>query len=448
VFPESDSAVVQVPPSPQELLRALIRYDTSNPPGNERSCLEYVTRTLANGRIESRLLALEPERPNLIARVPGRGDAPPLLLYGHIDVVPAHPSEWARPPFKAEVADGLIWGRGALDMKGGIAMLVCALMRVAAADTQPPGDIILALTSDEETGSRTGMEYLVERHASKFDGVRHALSEVGGYTYWHRDRQIVPIQVAEKQRCVIRATVRGIGGHPALPVPETASGKLGALLFALAKRRLPVHVTPIVRTVVDAIAEAMPLRDALLLRALPTPGLTNLLLRALGEIGALVDPLLHNTATPTLFRGGVASNVVPSELSVDLDGRVLPGLTPDYLVAELEMVAPRVAEYEIVHIEPTPPPQPNLDLFPLLARILRERDSDLIAVPSVLPGYTDARHVSRLGIQTYGFLPMRLPREITMALMHAPDERVPSETLDFGVDCLVEVIRRYEEVAR
>jgi acetylornithine deacetylase/succinyl-diaminopimelate desuccinylase-like protein len=239
-----------------DLLRDLIRFDTSNPPGNERACLEYVAGFLAEHGIPSRFLARDADRPNLVARVRGRGLAPTLLFYGHVDVVPADPSEWTLPPFAGELSGGAVWGRGALDMKGGVAMMVSALARSASGP--PPGDVLVVLTSDEETGSYFGMRFLVERHASEFDGIRHAISEVGGYTFAHGGRTLVPIQVAEKQRCVIRATVRGRGGHAAARVEGSASGKLGRLLAALAEYTLPVHVTPLARTVVDSLIEALP----------------------------------------------------------------------------------------------------------------------------------------------------------------------------------------------
>src|SRR5215210_5539226 len=223
--------------SPVELLRALLHFDTSNPPGNERPCLQFVADLLGAAGIESRLLARDDERPNLTARLRGRGDSPPLLLYGHIDVVPANASEWSHAPFGGELIEGEVWGRGALDMKGGVAMMVAAFLRVAREGLKPAGDLILTLASDEETGSELGAKYLVEQHAELFEGVRFALSEIGGFTQWVGGRRLYPIQVAEKQRCLIRATVRGAGGHPSAVVRGTASAKLGRLLTRLEKRR-------------------------------------------------------------------------------------------------------------------------------------------------------------------------------------------------------------------
>src|SRR5438067_4604106 len=283
-----------------ELLQSLIRFDTSNPPGNERACIEFVSGLLDRAGIEHQRVALEAERPNLVARVSGRGDASPLLLYGHVDVVAADPSDWSHPPFGGELIGDEVWGRGALDMKGGVAMLVSALMRVAASEALPPGDVLLVLTSDEEAGSRTGMKFLVEEHVELFDGVRHALSEFGGYTLWRGSRRFVPIQVAEKQRCLIRATVRGRGGHPASVVRGSASSKLGVLLSRLDKRSLPVHITPLARTMLESMATVLPVRDRLFVRGLFVPDLGNRLLGLFGPLASEVIPLVCNTATPTV----------------------------------------------------------------------------------------------------------------------------------------------------
>ncbi len=428
---------------PVELLRALLRFDTSNPPGNERLCLEFVATLLRERDVEPLLVAQDPERPNLIARLPGRDESPPLLLYGHVDVVPASPDEWSHPPFAGELVDGEVWGRGALDMKGGVAMLVSAFMRAAAEPLKPAGDLVLALACDEETGSERGAKHLVEEHPELFSEVRYALSEIGGFTEWVGGRRLYPIQVAEKQRCLVRATIRGQGGHPSTVVRDTAAMKLGTLLTNLAKRRLPVHVVPVVREMLGAMAGALPSHQRAALRPLTVPALTDRLLDLFAKDAESLDPLLHNTATPTVIRGGESTNVIPTEITVDLDGRVLPGQTPRDLVRELEALAPGLAEFEIVREEPSVPAEPDLALYPMLAAIIRERDPGGTPMPTLIPGYTDARYFARLGIQTYGFLPMRLPPHITTALIHAPDERVPAEAIEFGADCVSEAIRRY-----
>ena len=427
-------------PDPVELLRELIRFDTSNPPGNERACVEYVAGLLRETGIDP-LIVGDAERPNLVARLAGRGESPPLLLYGHVDVVPADPVEWRYDPFSGDLVDDVVWGRGALDMKGGVAMLVSAFLGAAA--EPPSGDLILTLASDEETGSQLGAKLLVEEHRELFEGVRFALSEIGGFTEWVGDRRLYPIQVAEKQRCLIRATCRGPSGHPSVKVRGTAVGKAGQLLGRLAEKRLPVHVTPVVRQMVSAMAEALPAHQRVALRPLLLPAFTDRLLDLFGKDADSLDPLLHNTVTPTRVRGGESGNVIPAEVTADLDGRVVPGQTPQDLVRELEQLAGDVAEFELVQEEPPARAEPDLTLYPTLAEIIRSRDPDGVPIPALIPGYTDARHFARLGIQTYGFLPMRLPKDITLDLIHAPDERVPSDAIRFGTDCILEAIRRY-----
>lgn len=427
-----------------ELLRELLRFDTSNPPGAERACIEFLLDRLEDAGIAARILATDPERPNLLGRLPGRGEAPPLLLYGHVDVVPAVAGEWTHPPFGAALADGEIWGRGALDMKGGVALIAAAAMRLAEAGEAPPGDLLLAFTSDEEAGSHTGMRFLVEEHAAEWDGVRHALSEVGGMTMWVGERRLTPVQVAEKQRCVVRATVTGPGGHAAAAVAGTAAGQLGRFLARLDSEPLPFRLTAVAREVLGALAAELGGERALHLRRLAAgEGEVGAELAALGDLGKALEPLLRDTATATEVGGGIASNVVPTSLYADLDARVLPGGSPEDLVAQLEALAPGLASYEIRHREPAIEREPDLSQLGLLAETMREHDPEAPVVPWMLGGYTDARYLSRLGIQTYGFLPLRLPPEITPALMHAADERVPADSVEPGLECLLGAVRRY-----
>ena len=167
---------------PVELLQNLIRFDTSNPPGNEQECIGYIQNLLTEGGFESVVLARSPARPNLITRLKGRGQAPPLLLLGHVDVVPARQQEWQYPPFEGKLVDGYVWGRGSLDMKGGIVMMLSALLRLKRENLTPPGDVVLALVSDEEAGGEFGTKYLVDDHSQLFEGIRYAIGEFGGFS--------------------------------------------------------------------------------------------------------------------------------------------------------------------------------------------------------------------------------------------------------------------------
>jgi acetylornithine deacetylase/succinyl-diaminopimelate desuccinylase-like protein len=427
-----------------ELLRDLIRFDTTNPPGNEGACIAYVQQLLDDAGVESRIFARDDTRPNLVARIAGAGDAPPLLLYGHVDVVQTAGQQWTHPPFGAELVDGVVWGRGALDMKGGVAMLVDAFLRAARGELKPRGDLILAVLSDEENGGDFGAKYLVEEHADLFDGVRHALGEFGGTTIHLGGKRFYPIQVAEKQICWLRGRVRGPGGHGALGVRGSALAKLGKILLTLDRRGLPVHVTPVARAWIEGMADALPRPQALMLRSLLDPRLAEATLRIVrAEQLRLIERALRNTVSVTIVHAGSKINVIPSEVELELDGRALPGFGPDDLIRELhDLVGPDL-ELELVRHDPTPA-EPDLTWLDGLGAILRELDPGAIPVPMLQVGVTDGRFFSRLGIQTYGFLPLELPADFELTkLIHAADERVPAAALRFGAEAVGRAVERY-----
>jgi acetylornithine deacetylase/succinyl-diaminopimelate desuccinylase-like protein len=428
---------------PAELLAQLLRFDTTNPPGGERECIEWIRGLLEGLGCEVRIVSNQPERPNLITRIEGDGKAAPLLLQGHVDVVAAR-GEWKHPPFGGEVHDGFIWGRGALDMKGGVAMMLAAFMRLKASGRRPPGDVILCLMSDEEAGSAEGAEFLVREHPELFAGVRYSIGEFGAFTMEIAGRRFYPIMVAEKQVCWTRATLRGPAGHGSMPIRGGAMGRLGRLLAALDKRRLPVHVTPVVRSMVEAIATELPRPLATPLRGLLRPQLTDRLLDVLGQRGRTFDPLLHNTASATLVSGGEKINVIPDEISLEIDCRLLPGFSPQDVFAELRALAGVEIDFETIRHDPVQG-EPDMAMFELLSGTLRELDVTAKPVPLLLPGVTDGRFFSRLGIQTYGFLPMQLPEDLRfMELIHAANERLPVAAVEFGTSAIERVLERFK----
>jgi acetylornithine deacetylase/succinyl-diaminopimelate desuccinylase-like protein len=428
---------------PAELLQQLIRFNTTNPPGNERECVEWIGGVLRDGGYETETFAKDPERPNLLARLKGRDEAPSLLLYGHVDVVPVEGQNWQHPPFEGKNVDGWIWGRGALDMKGGVAMMLAAFLRAKAEGLTPPGDVLFLVVSDEESAGDYGAKYLVEEHPRLFDGVRYALGEFGGFTLHVGRRRFYPIQVAEKQLCFLRAVVRGPGGHGALPLRGGAMAKLARLLRRLDRRRLPVHVTPGARRFFETMAAASPFPTRAILRGILDPRLTDRMLDLLGNKGRVFDPMLHNTVNATIVRGGEKINVIPSEVTLELDGRLLPGYTPTDVIAELRRLVGDDVELEVIRHDPGPS-EPDMALFDTLAAILREGDPDGVPVPLLFPAITDARFFSRLGIQTYGFLPMKLPEGFNFnQTIHAADERIPVEAVSFGADAIYKVLQRF-----
>jgi acetylornithine deacetylase/succinyl-diaminopimelate desuccinylase-like protein len=429
-------------PDPIELLRELIRFDTTNPPGNERACVEHIRELLAAAGVESELYARTPARPNLVARLGGGNGRSPLLLYGHVDVVPTAGQQWTHPPFAADVADGAVWGRGALDMKSAVAMMVTAFLRAKADDAVPAGGLALAVLSDEEAGGEYGAKFLAQNHPEALAGVRYALGEVGGVSIPLGGRRVYAIQVTEKRQCHVKATVRGPGGHAARPVRGGSMARLGQLLRDLDRRRTPVHVTPVTRAMIEGIAAAVPRKGAFLLRRLLNPRTCDMALSRMGELGRTLEGTLRNTVSATIVRGGTALNVIPAEIEVEIDARLLPGFGPEDLLEELREIVGNDVQLEVLKADDEPPAA-DLTLFDTLAGVLRELDPGCVPVPMLLPAVTDARHLATIGIQSYGFMPLRLPEDFPLHLAHAADERVPVDAVRFGAEALFRAVQRY-----
>ena len=428
---------------PAELLQKLIQFDTTNPPGNERACVQFIDGLLQEAGVETTILAKADNRLNLIARLQGNGSAPPLLLQGHVDVVTTVGQQWDHDPFGGELIDGYVWGRGALDMKGGVAMMVAAFLRAKAEQVNLPGDVILTILSDEENSGIFGAKFLVEEHAEQFEGVRYALGEFGGFALTLAGKRFYPIMIAEKQICWLKMVVRGAGGHGSLVMRGGTMARLGALLQKLDQTRLPVHITPATRMMFEGIANAVSFPTSTVLKMMLNPTMTDRVVDLLGEQGKIFDPLLHNTVNATIVNGGHKVNVIPSEVELWLDGRLLPGFKPDDMIAELRPIVGNDVDIELLEFDPGPP-EPDMGLFDALGGILQETDPEGIPVPLVLPGVTDARFFAQLGIQTYGFLPMQLPTDFNFnQLIHAANERIPAVAVAFGANAIFEALTRF-----
>ena len=419
-----------------EFLRELIRFDTTNPPGREGACIGRIESVLSAAGLQTRLLARDPARPNLIARLPGTGEAPPLLLHGHVDVVAAEGGAWRHPPFAATLADGCVWGRGALDMKSGVAMFVAVAIAAAARATPLPGDLLLAILADEEVGGRYGAGFLVEEHPELFAGVRDALGEGGGYPLEVAGRRFLPVKIAEKQYVRLRATARGPSGHGALPVQRSAMGVVGRVLTDLDGARLPVHVTPVARDMLDIVGRHTGLSDGL-----SDPASIDRSLDKLGPAAPFFHAVVRNTAHPTMLQGSSALNVIPGEVTVRFDGRVLPGYRPAHLVAELRSVIGEDVELTVESFEPPCARIPDPNLLERLFDALRRADPRCVPMPMLDVGVTDARLLAKLGIQTYGFVPLPTPPGFERTrLVHGVDERVPVQTLREGTEILKQAV--------
>jgi acetylornithine deacetylase/succinyl-diaminopimelate desuccinylase-like protein len=287
------------------------------------------------------------------------------------------------------------------------------------------------------------VRFLVEQHPNQFQGVRYALGEFGGFNLAVGGVSVYPIMISEKQICWMKATFRGPGGHASMPVSHGAMAKLGRALQILDQRKLPIHITPPVRTMIEALANVLPGASGTLVRQILNPALTDLVLKAMGSRGMLFAPLVRNTVSPTVLHASDKVNVIPAQIELGLDGRLLPGLKPEVMLAEVRQLLGKDAEIEIAYTNPGPA-EANMGLFTTLSGILTEADPQGKPIPFVMMGVTDARLLSRLGIQTYGFTPLKLPANYNfMQAAHAADERVPVDAIDFGVQAIYKAIQRF-----
>jgi acetylornithine deacetylase/succinyl-diaminopimelate desuccinylase-like protein len=427
------------------IFRDLLRFDTTNPPGNERVAAEYVRSTLERDGIAATLLESAPGRANVVARLAGDGSAGPLLLHGHLDVVPAEADKWTVPPFSAEVRDGFVYGRGAVDMKNFVAAALMTVLVLKRFGARLKRDVILAAVADEETGMRLGSRWLAEKHP---DLVRaeYAIGEGGGFQMHSAGRSVFPVMIAEKGVCWLRLKATGTPGHGSIPHGDMALPRLARAAHVLGSKRLPHHVTPPVRRMIEALAVVQGKVRGTVLRQILNPRLAGLVLnRVLPDKGqaAGLAALLHDTATPTVLRAGEKTNVIPSEATLEVDGRVLPGRTKEEFLAEIRAAIGEEFEIEVIQAaDPVEVPWDDPFVDAVKATI-GEAVPGAAVVPLVLPGYTDAKSYRALGAKTYGFSPMLMPAELSYGtLAHGHDERLGVAGFDFGVKTLHALVTR------
>ena len=432
-----------------ELLRALLRFDTTNPPGNEAECVRFLADTLRGAGVEPEVLSADPGRANLVARLPGGdGGAAPLLLNGHVDVVAAEAGRWRHPPFAGEVHDGAIWGRGAVDMKQMVAMSVATVGLLARLGVPLRRELKLAAVADEEAGCAFGSQWLVDHHPDKVRA-GHALGEVGGATFHLGGRPFYPIQVAEKGIAWLRASATGATGHGSIPHDDNAVVRLSEFLARVGRRRLALRASPEARRFLEALAGPQGRAGRAALPLLLRPRWSNLVLRRGVRdpgLARLLSAVLRNTASPTVVHAGSKVNVIPGRAEAELDGRIAVGSSEAELLGELRALAGPGIELEL--LGPSRPPTvtpPGDELFDLLAGVVAEHHPGAVAVPTITPGFTDAKFWSHLGTACYGFAPVRLePGGPDFAAMfHGDDERLPVAGLQAGLRMLADVVARH-----
>jgi acetylornithine deacetylase/succinyl-diaminopimelate desuccinylase-like protein len=421
------------------ICRDLLRIDTSNTgdprtTAGERVAAEYVAEKLTEVGVEVQIHESAPRRANLVARIsgsdPSRGA---LLVHGHLDVVPADPSEWSVPPFEGVEKDGYLWGRGAIDMKDFDAMMLAVVRDWRRTGYVPPRDIVLAFTADEEAGMEYGSQFLVREHAGLFDGCTEAVGEVGGFSYTvSDDLRLYLVETAEKGIDWLRLHARGRPGHGSFVHDDNAVTALAEAVTRVGRHRFPMVLTPTVRTFLEEVSAAL---------GIDMPDDPELAIAKLGPIANLIGATLRNTANPTRLDAGYKDNVIPGKASATIDCRTLPGQAEIFLEQLREVIGPDI---EIEHISQQNALETGFDgaLVDAMAAALRAEDPGARAVPYMLSGGTDAKAFSTLGIRCFGFAPLKLPADLPFSsLFHGVDERVPVEGLQFGVRVLDRLLR-------
>jgi acetylornithine deacetylase/succinyl-diaminopimelate desuccinylase-like protein len=425
-----------------ELVSTLIRFDTSNTgeldtTKGEAECAQWVAEQLREVGYQTEYVESgAPGRGNVFARLagadPSRGA---LLVHGHLDVVPAEAADWSVHPFSGAVEDGYVWGRGAVDMKDMVGMMIAVARHFKRAGVVPPRDLVFAFVADEEAGGKYGCQWLVENRPDLFAGVTEAIGEVGGFslTVPRRDggeRRLYLIETAEKGMLWMRLTARGRAGHGSFVHDDNAVTAVAEAVAKLGRHQFPLVLTDPVAQFLTAVGEVTGYafdRDS--------PDLDGTIAK-LGPIARILGATLRDTANPTMLKAGYKANVIPATAEAVIDCRVLPGRQAAFEAEVDELIGPDVSREWVTEL-PSYETSFDGDLVDAMNAALLAADPEARIVPYMLSGGTDAKHFARLGIRCFGFIPLRLPPELDFAaLFHGVDERVPVDALEFGTRVL------------
>ncbi|MCL8025845.1 M20/M25/M40 family metallo-hydrolase [Nocardioides bruguierae] len=420
-----------------DLCRDLIRFDTSNygeaeGPG-ERKAAEHVATLLDEVGISSEVIEGFDGRTNVVARWGGNGSAESrakgaLLVHGHLDVVPAAAEDWQVHPFSGEVQDGYVWGRGAVDMKDFDAMLLSSVRARARAGVVPDREMVLCFTADEEAGGHRGAEVLIEQHRHLFEGCTEAVGEVGGFSTTVRGRRVYLIEAAEKGMAWMRLTARGRAGHGSMINDDNAVTRLAAAVARVGAYEWPVRLTPTMEVCLAAVGELAGVEA--------TPENAPGLIEEFGPAARMLGAVIRNVANPTQLEAGYKVNVIPTEATAHMDGRFLPGFEDEFFATMADLLGEGVEMDFVSHQQPWESPYEG-DTVRAMHRSLMAEDPDALVAPYLMSAGTDAKHFRKLGLQSYGFAPLRLPADLDFtALFHGVDERVPVDALEFGARVL------------
>ncbi|MFH8249756.1 M20/M25/M40 family metallo-hydrolase [Microbacterium sp. B2969] len=425
-------------PEVVRIARDLIRFDTTNHGGGratgEREAAEYVGAYLESLGLTPQHYEPIPRRTNVMARVEGRDRTKPaLILHGHLDVVPAIADDWSVDPFGGEIRDGMLWGRGAVDMKDMDAMILTSVADILRAGEQPERDLILTFFADEENGGVEGSALVVRDRPEWFAGATEAVSEVGGYSITADGRRAYLLQVGEKALAWIKLVARGRAGHGSRHHPDNAVTRLAEAVAALGRTAWPISLTGTTRELLDGLA-------ALTGVSADDP---DVLAETTGAASGFIRSTLRTTTNPTGLTAGYKHNVIPDRAEALIDVRALPG-TEAAVLAEIQAIVGDDVEIEVVHQDIGLEVPFAGDLVDAMVAALGRHDPGVPVIPYLMGGGTDNKALSTLGIAGYGFAPLRLPAELDFTgMFHGVDERVPLDALVFGQQVLTDLIRSY-----
>lgn len=425
-------------PEVASVARDLIRFDTTNHGGGravgEREAAEYVGAYLANLGLTPEYYEPIPRRTNVMARVSGRNrDKPALVLHGHLDVVPAIAEDWSVDPFAGVVKDGMLWGRGAVDMKDMDAMILTSVAKILRAGEQPERDLVLAFFADEENGGVEGSALVVKDRPEWFTGATEAISEVGGYSIALGDRRVYLLQVGEKALVWIRLVARGRAAHGSSVHADNAVTALAEAVAALGRTEWPVTLTDTTREMVERLSE-------LTGQSTTDP---DAVAQATGAASGFLRSTLRTTTNPTGLVAGYKHNVIPDRAEALIDVRVLPG-TEAAALADIRRIVGDGIEVQIVHQDIGLEVPFGGDIVDAMVGALGRHDPGAPVIPYLMGGGTDNKALATLGIAGYGFAPLRLPAALDFTgMFHGVDERVPVDALVFGQSVLTDLLRTY-----
>jgi acetylornithine deacetylase/succinyl-diaminopimelate desuccinylase-like protein len=421
-----------------EICQQLIRIPSVNygeGKGDEAAIAQKVVELLEEVGIHAIVYESAPGRCNVIAKITGLDShRQGLVVHGHLDVVPVNADDWSVDPFAAEIKDGMIWGRGAIDMKNMVAMIIAVFRLWARKGIKPPRNIVLAFFADEEAGSLFGSRWMVANHPEVFDNCSEAISEVGGFSVaLSNNKRLYFIEAAQKGIHWMRLSAEGRAGHGSMMNPENALTRLSEAVSAIGNYAWPQRYTKTVKTLFKKIAEVTGKKyDEKDLRPL---------LPEIGSMARMIGATLQNTANPTMLEAGYKANVIPQSAQAVIDGRFLPGLENELNQTIREIIGPDIVIETITH-DIALEVDFEGDLVDAMIQSILAFDPEGIPVPYLMSGGTDNKALSDLGIVGFGFSPLKLPADLDfMALFHGVDERVPVDGLKFGADVLEDFLR-------